>query len=116
LYPQQAATIRAQRSSLLQTFRTYEGGIETAINRLLAQFRDANRSCRTTPAPAYFNSRWTLPYSMLDEAEVRKQSADPVEKVGDVTVALSELRELSRQVLAEYEQLIVRYPHASKVD
>jgi len=44
LFPQEASLIRTQREAHLNGFRAYESAVETAVNQLLARYRDANRS------------------------------------------------------------------------
>src|SRR4029079_14478820 len=68
LFPQQAAHIRAQREALIQQFRAYEIAIESAVNQLLARYRDSNKATRRTPAPQHFNQPWRLPESLLKQA------------------------------------------------
>jgi hypothetical protein len=76
LYPQQAANIRVQRAALVQTFRGYEPAVETAANQLLSQYRDINRTHRSSPVPTHFDSAWHLPRSFVDAAEVKILAAD----------------------------------------
>jgi hypothetical protein len=115
LYPQEAANIRAQRAALVQTFRGYEPAVESAANQLLAKYRDSNRKCRSTPTPPYFDRAWRLPHSFLDTAEVRTLTADEDEKRVDMQATLAELRQLSQEVLDEYEKLMTTYPHPTKM-
>jgi hypothetical protein len=115
LYPQQAANIRAQRAALVQTFRGYEPSVETAANRLLADYRDTNRKHRSEPIPAYFDRAWRLPHGFLDTAEVRTLTADEDEARVDMPTILAELRRLSQEVLDEYEKLMKTYPHPTKM-
>ena len=114
-YPQEAASIRAQRSAMLQTFQNYEDAAEAAANRLLADYRNLNRQHRTEAPPAHFDRMWKLPQSMLQAIEVQKLIAEPASAVIDIPQALNELRKLSKDVLAEYEKLLVTYPHTTQI-
>lgn len=116
LFPQQAANIRAQRAALVQTFRGYEASVVSAANQLLARYRDANRQARQTPTPPHFDETWKLPHSFLDSPELRTLVADREEVETDTSVALSELSQLSQDVINEYEKLLTAYPHATKME
>jgi hypothetical protein len=115
IYPQEAASIRAQRAALVQTFRGYEPAVVTAANHLLAIYRDRNRIHRTMPAPAYFGRAWALPHSFLESAEVRTLTAEGGDEDVDINATLTELRRLSQEVLSEYEKLMTSYPHPTKM-
>jgi hypothetical protein len=116
LFPQEASLIRSQRDAHLQAFRAYESAVETAVNQLLARYRDANRSHRrNTPAPNHFDTSWRLPHSFLSDANLRKEIAEPVTPPLDANAALDELRSLSKAVLDEYESLLVKYPHPTQM-
>lgn len=115
LFPQSAASIRAQRAALVETFRGYESAVEAAGNQLLARYRDGNHRGRSTPIPPHFAQRWALPRSYLDSAEVRTLTADVPESALDVDGPLAELRELSQRVLTEYEALLTHYPHPTQM-
>jgi len=115
-FPQEASLIRSQRDAHLQAFRAYESAVETAVNQLLARYRDANRSHRrNTPAPDHFDTSWRLPHSFLSDANLRKEIADPVTAPLDANAALDELRSLSKAVLDEYESLLMKYPHPTQM-
>jgi hypothetical protein len=114
LFPQQAATIRAQRAAMLQTFRAYEAAVETAANELLARYRDKNREVRTTEPPAHFSRRWPLPYRFLESAEVKELTAEPAHETPDIDQMLAQLQELSATVLMEYTALMAKYPHSTQ--
>lgn len=114
-YPQQAANIRAQRAGLVETFRGYEGAIETAANRLLSDYRDTNRRWRTTPAPSYFDRLWHLPHSFLNSSEARTLIVEEPKDRIDIEETLRELSRLSQEVLTEYEKLMTTYPHPTKM-
>jgi hypothetical protein len=114
-FPQEASLIRAQRDAHLNGFRAYESAVETAANQLLARYRDANRSHRSTAAPQYFDTSWRLPHSFLTDSSVRKEVAEPSAPPFDANAALAELRALSKAVLDEYENLLVNYPHPTKM-
>jgi hypothetical protein len=115
-FPQEASLIRAQRDAHLQEFRSYESAVETAINQLLALYRDANRSQRKlSPAPKHFDAPWHLPHSFLSSASVSKEIAEPVSPSLDANAALDELRSLWRSVLHEYESLLLKYPHPTQM-
>lgn len=115
-YPQQAAKIRAQRSSILQMFENYEREIEAAVNRLLAEYRATNRQHRTDPPPAHFEQLWRLPYSMLRTDDAKVLTSETEQAPISIAQALDELRALSCQVLQEYEKLLVQYPHATQIE
>lgn len=115
LFPQQAAAIRAQRDAILQNFRGYEFAVQRAGNQLLAQYREKNCEHRTAPAPFHFSRNWELPYSMLASAEVKKLTAEPGHRPVDIGATLDQLRVLSASILAEYEALLAKYPHASQM-
>lgn len=114
-FPQQLAGILAQRAALSQEFRAYQTAVETSANQLLMRYRDANRRARSTDSPPHFNESWSLKYSFLDTPEVRTLLTAPSAEPLNVSECLAELRELSRQILAEYEALLARYPHSSEM-
>ena len=115
LFPQQAANIRAQRAALVQTFRGYETAVATAVNQLLSKYRDENRKHRSTPVPAYFDEQWRIVHSFLDSADVQILTAERNEKDIDTTHALNELGRYSKEVISEYEKLLLVYPHPTKM-
>jgi hypothetical protein len=116
LFPQEASLIRAQRDAHLNGFRAYESAVETAVNQLLARYRDTNRSHRrSNSAPKHFDTSWRLPHSFLADAAVQKEIAEPATPPLDANAALDELRSLSKAVLDEYESLLVKYPHPTKM-
>jgi hypothetical protein len=115
-FPQEASLIRSQRDAHLRGFRAYESAVETAVNQLLARYRDANRYHRkSSPAPKHFDATWRLPHSFLADSAVLKELAEPATPPLDANAALSELRSLSKAVLDEYESLLVNYPHPTKM-
>jgi hypothetical protein len=96
-FPQEASLIRSQRDAHLQEFRSYESAVETAINQLLALYRDANRSQRKlSPAPKHFDAPWHLPHSFLSSASVLKEIAEPASPPLDANVALDGRRVCGR--------------------
>lgn len=115
LFPQQAAQVRSQRDAHLKSFRAYESGVETAVNQLLARYRDANRHKRKSPPPQHFAFPWKLPHSFLSDASVLSEIAEPATPPLDANAALAELKLLSKAVLDEYEQLLVKYPHPTQM-
>lgn len=115
LFPQSAAKVRAEREAHLRSFQSYEVSVEGAANRLLALYRDTNRSARTTPAPSYFDRPWKLPRSYLTDTAVLVETADTSGPTLDAHAALEELQSLSKTVLDEYEVLIVKYPHPTQM-
>jgi hypothetical protein len=116
LYPQEAANIRAQRAALVLTFRGYEPAVETAANQLLSQYRDINRTRRSTSTPLYFARPWRLPHSFIDTPEVRTLTADEDEERPNIQATLAELRLLCQEVLDEYEHLMTTYPHPTRMN
>lgn len=114
-YPQEAAAIRAERTALLGSFKTYEGSVETAVNHLLATYRAANRACRSTLTPPHFDQLWSLPAAALEDSETKKALAEPAEPESSIQSILETLRSKSAEVLGEYERLLVKYPHASNI-
>jgi hypothetical protein len=115
LFPQQAAQVRSQRDAHLKGFRAYESAVETAVNQLLARYRDANRYRRKSPPPLHFDTPWKLPHSFLTDASVLTEIAEPATPPLDANAALAELRSLSKAVLDEYEKLLVKYPHPTQM-
>ncbi|MGJ4940633.1 hypothetical protein ACQR1W_08690 [Bradyrhizobium sp. HKCCYLS1011] len=115
LFPQQAANVRAQREAELRSFQAYETAVEAAVNRLLAMYRDVNRAQRQSPTPKYFSTQWKLPRSFLRDAAVLTEIAESPTPPIDAATALEELRTLSESVIAEYEALIVKYPHPTQM-
>jgi hypothetical protein len=116
IFPQEASLIRSQRDAHLKGFRAYESAVETAVNQLLARYRDANSyHRRNSPAPKHFDSSWKLPHSFLTDTTVLKEIAEPATPPLDANTALGELRLLSKAVLDEYEHLLVEYPHPTKM-
>jgi hypothetical protein len=115
-FPQEASIIRSQRDADIGGFRAYESAVETAVNQLLARYRDANRHHRkNSQAPKHFDSTWSLPHSFLANAAVQKELAEPSTPPLDANAALAELRSLSQAVLREYESLLSNYPHPTKM-
>jgi hypothetical protein len=115
-FPQEASIIRSQRDADIGGFRAYESAVETAVNQLLARYRDANRSNRrNTPAPKHFDAPWRLPHTFLTSAAVQKELAEPTTPPLDANAALAELRSLSQAVLNQYESLLANYPHPTKM-
>lgn len=115
LFPQQAAHVRSQRDAHIQSFHAYETGVEACANRLLALYRDGNRSARKTPTPGYFDAPWRLPRSFLSDTAVLTETSEPATPPLDANAALEDLRTLSREVLDEYENLLVKYPHPTQM-
>lgn len=114
-FPQEAGLIRSQREADLKAFRAYEQGVETAVNQLLARYRDSNRHHRTAQPPKHFDTTWRLPRSFLNDASVLKELAEPPSHPLDANVALDELRSLSQAVIDEYDRLLVKYPHPTQM-
>jgi hypothetical protein len=113
-YAAKAQQIRAARSALLEQFRNYEHQIEQTINRLLSIYRDANRRRRSLATPQYFNTSWSAPASSLSGADVLALTTDVADGViANVEATLKELRSLSEQVLAAYDQLMNAVEHPS---
>jgi hypothetical protein len=115
LFPHHAARIRVERDALIEQFRAYERSIQTAANQLLQSYRDANRVARATASPAHFDERWALSHSFLDTDKVIPLTAEAALPTANVEECLRELRELSRELLSEYENLIARYPHPAEM-
>lgn len=116
LFPQSAAAIRAERSAIVQTFRSYESQIETAANELLTRYRSKNQQSRKSHSPAHFSERWVLPQSVLASAEIKVLTTDadlPSEK--NENEALTELTLLASAVLNEHRILHERFPHPTEV-
>lgn len=113
LFPQQAASIQNERAALVESFRTYEVSLETAMNQLLALYRDNNRTYRTLPVPAHFAVLWRRSHSLLDTPEGRHLMGGADFTRQDTSQALAEIQHLADEVLGEYQNLIVRYPHPS---
>ncbi len=117
LFPQQATNIRNERAAMVQQFRAYEAAVETAANQLLKSYRDANRNWRTSAPPPHFNSNWRLTRSFLESPDTKVLlTTDPTSEPVNVEKCLSELRRLSDQVLAEYEKMVISYPHATQMN
>jgi hypothetical protein len=114
-FPQEAIQIRAQRSAHVQSFKAYESNVEAAGNRLLAIYRDGNRTSRRTPPPRHFDTTWRLPRSFLTDARVLTEIAEPTTPPLDANAALDELRKLATDVLTEYEALLHKYPHPTQM-
>lgn len=115
-YPQEAASIIASRSALLTSFKTYEGSVATAVNQLLAMYRAGNIATRSTPEPPYFGRQWLLPASALDDPEMKKVLAEPEAPPTDLQGSLDALKSKSKEVLDEYERLLVNFPHATDIE
>lgn len=114
-FPQEASLIRSQREADLKAFRAYEQGVDTAVNQLLARYRDANRHHRKSDVPKRFNVDWRLPRSFLDDSSVLKELAEPPSQSLDANAALAELRSLSNAVIDEYDSLLGKYPHPTQM-
>jgi hypothetical protein len=114
-FPQEAGLIRSQREADLKAFRAYEQAVETAVNQLLARYRDANRHRRKSAAPKHFNSSWRLPRSFMEDSSVLKELAEPSSQPLDAHAALNELRSLSNTVIDEYDSLLAKYPHPTQM-
>ena len=112
LFPQQTAAIQTQRNAIIQKFRSYETAVATAVNQLLAKYRSVNCEHRTSPPPTYFNERWELPYRFVASLELENLAEDGHRSLRDIPATLQQLRQLSQEVLAEYEGLMAKFPHA----
>ena len=111
-FPQHAAEIRAQRAALVERFRAYEASVELAANHLLQIYRDANKSCRTTPPPAHFGDAWKLPHSFLNSHEVIALTAGAATtSPEEIAAIVAELDQYRDALLAEYMMLITKHPH-----
>ncbi|MCP9629466.1 hypothetical protein NML43_20440 [Rhodopseudomonas palustris] len=115
LFPQQAAKIRSERDAHIRAFRAYETSVVTAVNQLLARYRDVNTFNRKTPRPQHFDVPWKLSHSFLAEGAALKDIAEPTAPTLDASTAMDELKSLSKAVLDEYEVLMVNYPHPTKM-
>jgi hypothetical protein len=117
LFPQKAGQVRAQRDAYLKQFGAYENAAESAVNQLLARYRDANCAHRSanSPPPAYFDKLWRLPSRFLADANVLAAMAEPVTRQLDAHAAIEELATLSNAVLDEYEKLMIKYPHPTQM-
>lgn len=114
-FPQAAANIRAQRTTMLEQFRAYESGVEAAVRQLLARYRQTNIPARTSSPPAHFDQNWHLPYSFLTKSEVVVALSESDREPTNTSVALAELKRLSEAISSEYEALIKAYPHPTQM-
>lgn len=114
-FPQEAANIRVQRDAVIQTFRQYETSVATACNQLLARYRQTNRISRKSPAPSHFNEQWSLSRSILESSDVRMLLTEADTPQSNIALMMGELHDLSGKVLAEYEDLLTRFPHATQM-
>jgi len=114
-FPQAAANIRAQRTTMLEQFRAYESGVEAAVRQLLAKYRQANIAARTSNPPPHFDHNWHLPYSFLTKSEVVVSLSEAKQQPTDSSRALAELKRLSDAISGEYETLIKAYPHPTQM-
>jgi hypothetical protein len=111
-FPQKAGQIRMQRAALLETFRAYEGSVELAANQLLEIYRGANKSSRTTPAPAHFGEAWKLPHSFLSGREMIDVTPEPeTTSPEEISAIVAELDQHRDAVLSEYMKMIKQHPH-----
>lgn len=96
-----AGEARADALALAARFTAYEDHLEECANTLLSAYRDSNRATRTDAGPPYFSERWRL--LPRGEVQVRLSAGpDPV----SIDPALTEIRELHDELLAEYEALL----------
>jgi len=114
-FPQAAANIRAQRTTILEQFRAYEAGVETAVRQLLAKYREANIKARTSGVPSHFRRTWSLPHSFLTKSEVAVALTEAEQQPTNSLAALKELKRLSQAISDEYEALIKIYPHPTQM-
>lgn len=114
-FPQAAANIRAQRTTMLEQFRAYEASVEAAGRLLLARYRQANIPARSSAPPAHFDLNWHLPYSFLTKSEVVVTLSEAEQEPTNSSVALAELKRLSEAISNEYESLIKAYPHPTQM-
>jgi len=115
-YPQTAAAVEAQRAALVANFRVYEATVNDAVNQLLQRYRDVNKRFRSSPPPAHFGREWRLPQTTFDTTEVAALMQYAPEQVSDLNAPLAELRQLSTEVIEEYEALLERYPHSTDME
>lgn len=82
--------ILTHRDSFRRRYEEYAEQLEATANLLLQEYRNANRSARTTAAPGRFDMTWTLPRLPLPHAsgeEVARSAIDAAEADLEQTVA-----------------------------
>lgn len=114
-FPQIVANLRAQRHTMIEQFRGFEANVQTAVRQLLAIYRDANMTERTTDRPAHFSAQYGLPYSFLTSPEAVALMAEAQSAPVEVNAALSTLEQLSQDLLQEFERLRTTYPHPTQM-
>lgn len=75
--------VLSHRASLLARYEQYATNLEATANALIQEYRSANRSTRSTEAPAYFTGSWTMPrhsFPMVEVSSVSQEQIDDVEK------------------------------------
>jgi hypothetical protein len=97
----------AGRARLLADFRAHEDHLEQAYTQLLAEYREANKAKRTEPAPIRFGERFTFSASVLDQADMRLLTTDPV-PTHDAPELIDELDRLRTKVFEAYKDILPR--------
>ncbi len=115
-FPQFAHQILVQRGALVERFRAYELAVEISVNQLLQIYRDENQSHRKTPPPNHFGEKWTLPQSFLQSDKILPHMGNPEEVPQSETKAvISEFEKHRDEVLSEYTDLMIKYPHPTNM-
>lgn len=113
LYANEVERLRGARKSRLEEYQAYEIALEAAVNELLSVYRDANRSARKNlPVPGHFSQAWKLERSFLEGIDIA--DPEPV-RTSELPKIKAELISLADAVLAEYTNLIQRYPHPDEM-
>jgi hypothetical protein len=111
-----AEQVRAARAQLVGRFLGYEQDLEGAVNRILTIYRDTNRDARQTAAPSHFGSSWALAQRATEAPAAIALRADPEDVSRDqMDKILTELREMSADVMRRYESMLASFPHPTTI-
>jgi hypothetical protein len=101
---QQRQQILHQRARIIADFAAHETHLVEAATALLARYRDANRSKRTIPAPAYFNEPFSFEDEVLERPAIRALRTIEVPAY-DADALIAELDRLRSDVLQAYDAI-----------
>jgi hypothetical protein len=101
------------RATFTSSFLAHVSHLESVGNKLINEYREANRRARTTPPPAYFEQPWKLVRSEIPVgSEIdRDQLKAQVEAISvSLTEALTKIHEMHDQTIDAFGRLDVPNP------
>jgi hypothetical protein len=101
----QREQVLATRQRMQAEYDAHEAHLAEACQNLLTIYRDANTASRSTPAPGYFQRRFTLPDRGSNAGPIQALMIDP--SLGhDATALLSELDKLRDAAVESYQRVL----------